>query len=177
VQRSIGAGEYKVGAAMRAKTMLVTAALILIAGALAQAAAAINEWTVRLHGDDIVVGQPLENLKSRHHWLWRFNNENFEGLFDVAVRKSSIPILAPKCRMDYLILTMPEYYPETPKQAPVTERRSVYDALLKLAETGQGSLTVHFEGEVHKGLSGPELTGCNIYFVLPLAPDAAKTLP
>jgi hypothetical protein len=165
---------------MRVKTMLVTAALILTASGRAKADAASKEWTVRLHPDDIVAGQQLENIKSRHHWLWRFNNENVEGNFDIAVRKSSIPILAPKCRMDYLILTMPYYYPETPKQAPVTERRAVYDALLKLTKTGQGSLTVHFEvipWEVHDGPSGPELTGCNIYFVLPLAPDAAKISP
>jgi len=176
VQRSIGASEYTVGAAMRLTTMFVTAALILAACGRAKADAASKEWTVRLHADDIVIGQPLENIKSRHQWLWRFTN-NFEGLFDIAIRKSSIPILAPKCRMDYLILTMPEYYPETPKQAPVAERRAVYDALLKLKTTGQGSLTVHFEGEVHKGPSGPELTGCNISFVLPLAPDAATISP
>jgi hypothetical protein len=58
----------------------------------------------------------------------------------------------------------------------VTERRAVYDALLKLKETGQGSLIVHFEGEVHKGPSGPELTGCNIYFVLPLAAGCGRNI-
>jgi hypothetical protein len=166
-----------VGGAMRMKIEFVTGALILATCGCAKADAAIKEWTVRLHSGDIVVGQQLEKLNSRHHWLWQFSNDNFEGKFDIAVRKSSIPILAPKCRMDYLILTRPEYYPETPKQASVTERRAVYDALLKLTETGQGSLVVHFEGEVHKGPSGPELTGCNIYFVLPLAPDAATISP
>jgi hypothetical protein len=158
---------------MRLKPMFVTGALILAACGRATADAAIKEWTVRLRADDIVVGQQLEKLKSRHHWVWRFNTEIVDG-FDIAVRKSAIPILATKCRMDYLILTTGAPYSEP---APVTERRAVYDALLKLQETGEGSLTVHFEGEVHKGPSGPELTGCNIYFVLPLAADAAEISP
>jgi hypothetical protein len=57
---------------MRLKPMFVTGALILAACGRAKADAAIKEWTVRLHADDIVVGQQLEKLKSRHHWVWRF---------------------------------------------------------------------------------------------------------
>src|ERR1700683_3002386 len=91
--------DTKVGGSMRLKTMFVTGALILAACERATADAAVKEWTVRLRADDIVVGQQLEKLKSRHHWVWRFNTEIVDG-FDIAVRKSAIPILATKCRMD-----------------------------------------------------------------------------
>jgi len=85
---------------MRLKPMFVTGALILAACGRATADAAIKEWTVRLRADDIVVGQQLEKLKSRHHWVWRFNTEIVDG-FDIAVRKSAIPILATKCRLPH----------------------------------------------------------------------------
>jgi hypothetical protein len=72
--------------------------------------------------------------------------------------------------MPYLILAMPLYYPETPKQASLAERRAVYDALLKMQETKQGSLQVRTEPlySFKYGASGAELTTCNLYFVLPL---------
>jgi hypothetical protein len=81
--------------------------------------------------------------------------------------------------MDYLILVMPVYYPENPAQAPIAERRAVYDALLNIKKAGRGSLTVHFNPlwYAQQGPSGPELTTCNIYFTLPLSKDAAKILP
>jgi hypothetical protein len=159
---------------MRLNTMLLSAALILSACGRAKADTAYKEWTERLHADDIVAGRPLEKLKSQHQWVW----QNDVNGFDIAVRKSAIPILAPQCRMDYLILTMGVPYSESaPKQAAVIARQAVYDALLKLKQTGQGSMTLHFWGAVHKGPSGPELTACNIDFVLPLAPDAAKISP
>jgi hypothetical protein len=80
--------------------------------------------------------------------------------------------------MEYLILTMGIPYSESaPKPAAEIERQALYDALLQLKETGQGSLIVHFWGGVREGPSGPELTACNINFVLPLAPDAAKISP
>jgi hypothetical protein len=154
--------------------MFVTGALILAACGRAKADTAYKEWTVRLHADDIVVGRPLEKLKSRHQWVW----QNDVNGFDIAVRKSAVPVLAPKCRMEYLILTMGIPYSESaPKPAAEIERQALYDALLQLKETGQGSLIVHFWGGVREGPSGPELTACNINFVLPLAPDAAKISP
>ena len=55
----------------------------------------------------------LPKLNTRHHWKWKF-----EDGFEVAVRKSAIPIPAPKCRMDYLILTIPSLYPESPQASP-----------------------------------------------------------
>jgi hypothetical protein len=72
--------------------------------------------------------------------------------------------------MPYLILTMPLYYPENPKQAPLPQRRAVYDALLTMQQTRKGSLQVQTEASyyVRQRASGAELTTCNLYFVLPL---------
>ena len=124
-------------------------------------------WTVTLRPSDIIVGEALAELKTRHEWQWRFDSN---GKFEVALAKSASPVPAPQCRMPYLILAMPLYYPETPKQAPLADRRAVYDALLKMQETKQGSLQVQTEPLYYfkYGPSGAELTTCNLFFVLPL---------
>jgi hypothetical protein len=152
-------------------------ALVTILFSIRAADAESFEWTVPLRASDIVVGEGLRKLHTRHHWIEEFDEQN--GKFEIAVRKSAFPVAAPQCHMDYLILDMPLYYPETPKQAPLSERRAVYDALLAIAASGKGALSAHVEPlqYARKGPSGPELTSCNIYFVLPLARDAAKLLP
>src|SRR5262245_58298346 len=107
-------------------------------------------------------------------WQWTFDQN---GTFEVALRKSAFPAPAPQCRMPYLILAMPNYYPENPKQAPLSDRRTVYDTLLAMQETGKGTLRVKAEASyyVRKGASGLELTTCNIYFALPLDWVPART--
>lgn len=143
--------------------------------AVAHAAfAAEPTWTATLRAGDILVGQDLAKISSRR-WLWEFK----DGKFEVAVRRSAIPVAAPKCRSEYLILTMPVYYPENPAQAPMAERKAVYDALGALKKSGQGSLRIRFDapGLWRKGPSGAELTACNIFFTLPLDKDASRTLP
>jgi hypothetical protein len=134
-------------------------------------------WTFVLHPNDIIAGPSLQKLHTRHHWSWEFNEP--DGKFEIAVRKAAFPAASPQCRMDYLILSMPVYYPENPKQASLSERHAVYDALLTMRETKQGSLPVHVEALYYtqNGPLGPELTTCNIYFVLPLAKDAGELLP
>ena len=132
-------------------------------------------WTAVLHPGDFVAGEELQKLKTRHRWQWQFG----DGQFEIAVKRSAIPVPSPKCRMDYLILTMPVYYPENPKQAPIEDRRAVYDALLKIQKAGRGSLKIRFDPLWYatKGPVGPELTTCNVYFTLPLEKDAAQILP
>ena len=132
-------------------------------------------WTVVLHARDFVLGDALQRVHTHHHWISGFNG----GRFEVAVRKSAIPIPAPNCGMDYLILTMPAYYPEDPAQATLEQRRSVYDALMRIQETGREGLKVRFDALWYskKGRSGPELTTCNIYFTLPLESDASTLQP
>jgi hypothetical protein len=134
-------------------------------------------WTFTLRPSDIIVGQNLQKLHTPRHWDREFDER--DGKFEIAVRKSAFPVPAPQCRMDYLILSMPVYYPENPKQAPLSERRAVYDALLAMQATGNGTLSAHVDALFYtrQGPSGPELTTCNIYFVLPLAKDAGKLLP
>lgn len=141
--------------------------LCLLASVTGAAAAPGPVWTMTLHPADIIVGEALAKLGTRHEWQWRFDRD---GKFEVALVKSASPVPAPQCRMPYLILGMPLYYPETPKQATLAERRDVYDALLKMQETKAGSLQVQTEPlySFKYGASGAELTTCNLYFVLPL---------
>jgi len=135
------------------------------------AVAADTIWSTGIRAEDILAGEELAKLSSRR-WAWQFDN----GKFEIAVKKSAIPVPAPGCRMEYVILTMPVYYPENPKQAPMDERRAVYDALLRMKKSSRGSMTVRFDAlwYARQGPKGPELTTCNIYFTLPLARDAAK---
>jgi len=146
----------------------------LVAGA---ASADPLTWSFILRPGDIVAGPTLQKLPTRRHWSWEFDGR--DGTFEIAVRKTAFPAASPQCRMDYLILGMPSYYPENPKQASLPERRAVYDALLAMQETRKGGLPVHVEALAYarNGPLGPELTTCNIYFVLPVAEDAGKLLP
>jgi hypothetical protein len=132
-------------------------------------------WTAVLRSRDIVAGQELQKLTSTRKWMWKFT----DGQFEVAVRKAAIPVPAPQCRSDYLILRMPMYYPENPAQAPQAERQAVYDALIAIQKAGKGALKVRFDALWYsrKGPSGQELTTCNIYFTLPLEKRAAEILP
>jgi hypothetical protein len=159
-------------------TKLLTSAVAVLFTLIAGAAHADPvTWNFVLRPNDIVVGPSLQKLHTRHHWNWEFDQQ--DGKFEIAVRKAAFPAGAPQCRMDYLILVMPLYYPENPKQASLPERHAVYDALLAMQETKKGSLPVHVEALTYtrNGPLGPELTTCNIYFVLPLDKDAGKLLP
>jgi len=153
-------------------------ALVLAALAVTQAAPAAAEdaaWTIVLHANDFVVGEALSRLHTRRSWAAGFDERL--GTFDVAVRRAAVPIPAPNCRMDYLILTIPRYYPETPKQASVGERRTVYDALVALQGTRGGSMTVGVEAPpplAEKRANRVELTACNLYFALPLSVQVSK---
>jgi hypothetical protein len=142
-------------------------AVCFLAYVTGAAAAPSPVWTLTLRPSDIIVGEALAKLHARHQWQWRFDDN---GKFEVALAKSASPVPAPQCRTPYLILAMPLYYPETPKQATLAERRAVYDALLKMQETKQGTLKVQTEPLYYfkYGTSGAELTTCNLYFVLPL---------
>jgi hypothetical protein len=126
-------------------------------------------WTVTLHPADFVIGAALKQLRTRHVWIADFDSQT--GAFEVAVRKMAVDIPAPACRMDYLILKIPFYYPENPKQASVSERRAVYDALVGIKDRG-GSVAARVEapeGLARMGPRGFELAACNLYFALPLS--------
>jgi hypothetical protein len=73
-------------------------------------------WTFGLSPNDIIAGPSLQKLRSRHHWSWEFNEQ--AGTFEIAVRKAVFPAASLQCRMDYLILSMPSYHHDTPKQDP-----------------------------------------------------------
>lgn len=75
-----------------------------------------------LHAKDYVIGDSLKRLQTRRAWVADFDDRL--GGFEIAVRKTAVAIPAPQCRMDYLILKIPFYYPETLKQASVAERRT-----------------------------------------------------
>jgi hypothetical protein len=159
---------------VKKKVRTLTVIFIFIVAFCDAASAAEGKWVATLHSDDFIVGRDLQKLRTVHQWMWKF-----DGGFEVAVRKSSIVLPAPKCRMDYLILKMPSYYPESPAQASLSERQAVYDALVSIKKAGKGSLRVRFDALWYwqQRPSGPELTSCNVYFTLPLEKDAAKILP
>jgi hypothetical protein len=143
----------------------------------AQAAVSLGEtpaWTIVIHPHDFVLGAALKQLHTRHAWVDGFDDQS--GAFEVALRKKAVAIPAPQCRMDYLILAIPSYYPETPKQASVTERRAVYDALAAIQSSGVGSLTARVEAPetiARLGPNGAALSACNLYFALPLSVAAS----
>ena len=149
------------------RKVLAAIALLLTIGA---AGAEEPAWTIVLHPADFVIGAALKSLHTRHAWAADFDART--GAFEVALRKGAVAIPAPQCHMDYLILKIPFYYPETPKQASVAERRVIYDALVALQTGGHGTITARVdapEGLARTSRSRMELTACNLYFAFPLS--------
>jgi hypothetical protein len=149
--------------------MLAGIVLLFLAVASTTASAAPNDWRITLQAGDFVIGPKLDHLHTHRSWRSFFDDQS--GTFEVALKKSASPVPAPACKMDYVILGMVEYYPEDPRQAPLADRKAVYDRLLKIQDTGKGEFIARVQPDyfVRRGPSGPELTGCNLYFVLPLS--------
>ena len=61
------------------------------------------------------------------------------GTFEIALRKKAVAISAPRCQTEFLILAIPFYYPENPKQASVSERSAIYDAFVSFQAGGSGT--------------------------------------
>ncbi len=153
---------------MRKPLLAVLATLVAMHASAAPPADQTPAWTIVLRPADFVIGASLAQLRTRRTWAPEFDERS--GGFEIAVRKTAVPVPAPQCRMDYLILKIPFYYPENPKQASVSERRAVYDAFAGLAATG--SLTARVEAPeslARKGARGVELTSCSLYFAFPLS--------
>ena len=74
--------------------------------------------------------------------------------------------------MDFLILKIPFYYPENPKQASLSERRAIYDAFVAFQAAGRGMLTARVEAPTpfaRIGARGAELAACNLMFAFPVS--------
>jgi hypothetical protein len=109
-------------------------------------------------------------LRTRRTWEAKFDERS--GGFEIALRKKAIAIPAPSCQMDFLILKIPFYYPENPKQASLSERRAVYDALVSFQAAGRGILTARVEAAAplaRSGARGAELAACNLMFAFPVS--------
>jgi hypothetical protein len=146
---------------------LVAISILSYAPAAASADAA---WTIMLRPTDFLVGAALAQLRTRRTWTAGFDEHS--GAFEIALRKKAVAIPAPRCQMDFLILAIPFYYPENPKQASVSERRAIYDAFVALQAGGSGSLTARVEAPASLariGASRIELAACNLYFAFPLS--------
>lgn len=154
---------------------LLTALLGMLVSLQPPVAACAEEapaWTIVLRPADYVIGPALAQLRTRRTWAAEFD-KGF-GRFEIAVRKKAVPIPAPQCRMDHLILKIPFYYPETPKQASVSERRAVYDAFATLQAAGSVTARVEApEAFARKGPRGVELTSCSLLFAFPLSVQAS----
>ena len=147
----------------------ITAMSLLNGLATAVSAAEEASWTIVLRPADFVIGNALGQLHTRRQWIAGFDERS--GVFEVALRKNAVLIPAPRCEMDYLILTIPVFYPESPKQASIRERRAVYDALVALQTKSEGSAIAGVEAPeplARRGRKGAELLACNLYFALPL---------
>ena len=149
----------------------VFATMLLLAVAPATAFADdIPSWTITLRPGDVVIGAALAQLHTRRAWAPGFDDK--QGGFEIALRKTAISIPAPQCRMDYLVLTIPFYYPENPKQASLAARRAVYDAFVALQARGSGTITMRVEAPetiARRGPRGVALTACNLYSAFPPA--------
>jgi hypothetical protein len=146
--------------------------LVLAPAPGAGAAAPEPAWTIVLQAKDYVIGDALKRLQSRRAWVTAFDERS--GSFEIAVRKTAVPIPAPRCRTDYLILKIPFYYPETPKQASVEERRKIYDAFASLKASGNSTITARVEAPLNVTLARMvngrfELTACSLFFAFPLS--------
>lgn len=153
-----------------ARKILAVIAAIMLLSWTAVSAAEEASWTIALHPVDFVIGDALAQLHTRRQWTPGFDEQS--GGFEVALRKKAVAIPAPRCQMDYLVLKIPHYYPENPKQASVQERRAVYDALMALQTKHEGSVVAGVEAPEplsRKGSKGTELAACNLYFTLPLS--------
>ncbi len=157
---------------MRKLLPILLPLLVLTHAWRAAAAAPEPVWTIVLHAKDFVIGDALKRLKTRHTWVAAFDDRS-RG-FEIAVRKKAVSIPAPQCRMDYLILKIPFYYPETPKQASVAERRKVYDAFVTTQASDRNVVTARVEAPLNVALARMangrfELTACSLYFAFPLS--------
>ena len=157
---------------LRMRKILATlGAMSILACAPAEASAdEVAAWTITLRSTDFVSGAALAQLPTRRTWVAGFDERS--GAFEIALRKKAFAIPAPRCRVDFLILAIPFYYPENPKRASVSERRAIYDAFAAFQARGSGSLTAHVEapaGLARIGANGIELAACNLYFAFPLS--------
>jgi hypothetical protein len=152
------------------KTLVTLVAMSVLACAAAPASAdEVPAWTIRLHPADFVIGAALAQLRTRRTWAAAVDEQ---GGFEIALRKKAVAIPAPSCNMDFLILKIPFYYPETPKQASVSERRAIYQAFAAFQAGGKGILTARVEAPAplaRTGARGVELAACNLYFAFPLS--------
>jgi hypothetical protein len=146
--------------------------LVLTCAPLAAAAAQEPAWTIVLQPKDFVIGDALKRLQTGHSWVAAFDDRL--GGFEIAVRKTADSIPAPQCRMDYLILKIPFYYPENPKQASVAERRKVYDAFVAAQASDRSIVTARVEAPLNVALARLangrfELVACSLFFAFPLS--------
>jgi hypothetical protein len=146
-------------------------AMSMLTGASAAASGEeVAAWTISLRPIDFVIGAALGQLRTRRAWVAGFDERS--GGFEIALRKKAVAIPAPRCQMDFLILTIPAYYPENPKQASVSERRAIYDAFVAFQDGGSGRLAARVEAPgslASIGANGVALAACNLYFAFPLS--------
>jgi hypothetical protein len=141
---------------------------VLVCAPAASAADEVAAWTITLRPADFVIGAALAKLHTRRSWAAGLDEST--GAFEIAVVRKAVTIPAPQCRMDFLILTIPFYYPENPKQASASERRAIYDAFVAFQAGGSGRLSARVEapaGLARIGANGRELAACNLYFAFP----------
>lgn len=95
------------------------ATLIVVHVSAASSAEHAPAWTIVLRPADYVIGPALAQLRTRRTWAAAFDDRS--SVFEIAVRKTAVAIPAPRCRMDYLVLTISVLLPGK-SQAGVGQR-------------------------------------------------------
>ena len=120
----------------------------------------------------VVMGQDI----ARTDWPVRLAKPSGEGQFEVLVRKTAAPVVAPGCHSAYLVVRMPASVltssHDLATQAAIRQKRSVFDRMLQDYDAGRPMRFDVFAGPYgHRGPNGKiVLTGCNLFFEEPTVP-------
>ena len=120
----------------------------------------------------VVMGQDI----ARTDWPTRLAKPSAEGQFEVLVRKTAAPVVAPGCNSAYLLVRMPASVltssHDLATQAAIRQKRIVFDRMLQDYDARRPMRFDVFAGPYgHRAPDGQiVLTGCNLFFEEPTVP-------
>jgi hypothetical protein len=151
-------------------TRPLAALLPLLAAALPASAVPAGDPTrvsFTVPSADVVAGDDMAAAK----WPTRLAVPSAQGQFEVLIRKTAAPVLAPHCHGQFLVVRMPASIAIGGSAATtqaVVRKRAAYDDLIATREAGRPIRFDVFAGPYgHKHGNRLELAGCNLFFVEP----------
>ena len=120
---------------------------------------------------DVVMGDDIAHTD----WSTRLAHPSDEGQFEILVRKSGTPILAPGCHSQYLVIRMPAsvaLHPDRATEQAAARKHRFYSDLLANYESGKPLHVEVFAGPYGKREKNGRLvlSQCNLFFVEPSPP-------